>query len=106
MTKRINESNSNRIVNKLGQNSTDSDLIHFVKRIEISGFEFDSFIKRLFGLIRLIHLVELINESNRIRIRLLFVYPIRIHNESNRIESGFVYDSFTICLENIINKQN
>ena len=38
----------------------------FIKQIKILGFEFDSFIKWILGLIDLIHLVELINESNQI----------------------------------------
>ena len=40
----------NRIVNELGQSSIDSDSIRF-----------NSFIKQIFGLIRLIRLIEIIN---------------------------------------------
>ena len=65
------ESNRKRIGSRFYGFRFDS----FIKRIEISGFGFDSFIKRILGSIRLIHLIELINESNRIRIRLLFAYP-------------------------------
>ena len=66
------ESNRKRIGSKLYGFGFDS----FIKRIEILGFGFDSFIKRIFGSIRLIRLTKLINESNRIQIHLLFVYPI------------------------------
>ena len=56
VAKRINESNSNRIVNELGQNSMDSDSIHLLNELKFQ--DSDS--------IRLIRLIELINESNRI----------------------------------------
>ena len=66
------ESNRKRIGLKFYWFGFDS----FIKQIEISLFEFNSFIKWVFGSIHLIRLVELINESNWIQIRLLFVYPI------------------------------
>ena len=65
VAKRINESNSNRIINELGQNYMHSDSIRLLNELKFQ--DSDS--------IRLIRLIELINESNRIRIRLLFVYP-------------------------------
>ena len=65
VSKRINELNSNQIVNELGQDSINSYSISLLNELKFQNL--DS--------IRLIHLIELVNESNRIRIRLLFVYP-------------------------------
>ena len=73
--KKNNRIESNRILNELGQNSVDSDLIRLLNKLK----SWDS------DLIHLIRLIKLINESNRIQICLLFVYPNnkRIHNKSN-----------------------
>ena len=91
MSKQIEfESNHKRVGSKFYWFEFDS----FIKRIEISEFGFDSFIKLIFSSIRLIRLVELINELNRIHICLLFIYPI---TNSLRIELN--YDLFIIRLE-------
>ena len=57
-------------------------------------FVLNLFIQRIFGLIRLIHLIELIKESNQIWIHLLFLYFVM----NNRIDYEFVY-------KNIVSKQ-